>query len=102
MVKFFGLPDPKAFGQKDNQPKVIDDQVSYLALMELVGRVINSGVYSDKPKGLDGKPATLETLTADLPQTWPVSENSSAQVIDNYQGKAYLRLKQGRWLEYKQ
>lgn len=102
MVKFFGLPDPKAFGQKDNQPKVIDDQVSYLALMELVGRVINSGVYSDKPKGLDGKPATLDTLTADLPQTWPVSENSSAQVIDNYQGKAYLRLKQGRWLEYKQ
>ncbi len=101
-VKFFGLPNAEQAGVKAGSPIVIDTPTSYLALTELVGRTINSGIYSDKPSGLDGKPATLATITDELPQTWPVSENSSAKVVDDFQGKAYLRLKQGKWLEYKQ
>lgn len=98
-VKFFGLSDPEAAGIKGQSS--VDVPTSYLALTELIGRTIASGIYSDKPAGLNGQPATLKTLLADLPQTWPVSENSSAKVVDDYQGKAYLRLKQGNWLEYR-
>lgn len=100
-VKFFGVPNAEKAGFVKGEVKDISVPTSYLALTELVGRVIRSGIYTDNPAGLDGQPATLDTLTADLPQTWPVAENSSAKVVDNYQGKAYLRLKEGKWLEYK-
>ena len=95
------MPNAEKAGFVKGEVKDISVPTSYLALTELVGRVIRSGIYTDNPAGLDGQPATLDTLTADLPQTWPVAENSSAKVVDNYQGKAYLRLKEGKWLEYK-
>ena len=105
MVKFFGLD-----GAQPSSPLVVDTPTSYLALSELIGRTVDNGVYADAAKRAEAKDdntqranaSTVATLIKDLPQTWPVSSNSSATVVDDYQGKTYLRLKEGKWLEYKQ
>lgn len=105
MVKFFGLD-----GAHPSSPLVVDTPTSYLALSELIGRTVDNGVYADAAKRAEAKDANTQsanasivaTLIKDLPQTWPVSSNSSATVVDDYQGKTYLRLKEGKWLEYKQ
>ncbi|WP_239507262.1 cellulose biosynthesis protein BcsG [Enterobacter hormaechei] len=38
-------------------------------------------------------------LTRELPQTATVSENQNTIVVD-YQGKSYIKLNEGEWIDY--
>ncbi|HFV8272858.1 TPA: cellulose biosynthesis protein BcsG, partial [Escherichia coli] len=88
-VKFFGMKAPH-----QGAPIVIDQPSSFLAISDLVVRVLDGKIFSDD--NVDWK-----KLTSGLPQTAPVSENSNAVVIQ-YQDKPYVRLNGGDWVPYPQ
>lgn len=88
MVKFFGLSKlPKT-------PVHVTSDTSYLALTELIGRVIETNYFS-KPEGA----VPLADLVNDLPTTHMVSENAQATVLE-YKGKDYLKMSKGTWRLY--
>ena len=47
------------------------------------------------------KPLDLTALTSNLPQTWSVSENSNASVVQ-YKDNFWVKLQQSKWMPYKQ
>lgn len=67
---------------------------SYLALSELLARIMREPIFQDE-KVLD-----WEALTADLPQTRPVSENSGT-VLMSHDGVPYVRLGDRDWIRYR-
>ncbi|QEY60330.1 cellulose biosynthesis protein BcsG [Pseudomonas sp. C27(2019)] len=70
----------------------ISTPTSYLALSELISRVIKRDVF-DQPQ------VEWRTLISDLPETQAISENSGT-VMMNYQGVPYLRLGERDWVKY--
>lgn len=81
-VKFFGMKAPH-----QGAPIVIEQPSSFLAISDLVVRVLDGKIFTED--NVDWK-----KLTSGLPQTAPVSENSNAVVIQ-YQDKPYVRLNGG-------
>ena len=88
-VKFFGMKAPH-----QGAPIVIEQPSSFLAISDLVVRVLDGKIFTED--NVDWK-----KLTSGLPQTAPVSENSNAVVIQ-YQDKPYVRLNGGDWVPYPQ
>jgi len=75
-------------------PVYISQSSSYLALSELVARLLRERAFSTE--GLD-----LETLAAGLPQTAEVSENQAA-IVMRYRDRPYIRLADSGWQPYPQ
>jgi cellulose synthase operon protein YhjU len=88
-VKLIGMQAPHP-----GSPFVIKTPSSYLALSELVSRLVDGKVFT-------APNVDWQTLTQGLPQTIAVSENDNA-VIMPYQGKPYIRLNGGDWVPYPQ
>lgn len=65
---------------------------SYLALSELISRVISRDVF-DQPQ------IDWQSLVSDLPETQAISENSGT-VIMMYEGIPYIRLGNRDWIKY--
>lgn len=65
---------------------------SYLALSELISRVISRDIFAQSQ-------TDWQALTLDLPETQAISENSGT-VMMAYQGATYLRLGQRDWVKY--
>jgi cellulose synthase operon protein YhjU len=87
-IKFFGM---KAARQKE--PLQLDAPSSYLAISELINRLVNGALF--KQESLD-----LHALTDKLPKTKAVSANEGVTVMD-YQGKSYILLKgESSWVPY--
>lgn len=88
-VKFFGMKAPHQGTAIDiNQPS------SYLAISELVARVVDGKIFTEET-------VDWSAFTGNLPQTAAVSENSNT-VVMQYQGKPYVRLNGGAWVPYPQ
>ncbi|MFA3780709.1 cellulose biosynthesis protein BcsG [Yersinia sp. 1652 StPb PI] len=75
-------------------PVIINTPSSYLALSELVSRMVDGKVFT-------APTIDWQALTQGLPQTAVISENDNAIVIQ-YQGKPYIRLNGGDWVPYPQ
>lgn len=88
-IKLFGMQAPHP-----GSPFEIKTPSSYLALSELVSRLVDGKVFS--APNID-----WQTLTQGLPQTIAISENDNA-VIMPFQGKPYIRLNGGDWVPYPQ
>lgn len=66
---------------------------SYLALSEVLARLMREGVFDEESIDWDG-------LTEGLPQTDPVSENSGT-VLMSHSGVPYVRLGERDWIQYR-
>ncbi|CAI1900998.1 cellulose synthase operon protein YhjU [Serratia marcescens] len=88
-IKLVGMKAPHQGG-----PLQIKTPSSYLALSELVSRLVDGKVFSES--SID-----WQTLTQGLPQTPVISENDNA-IVMQYQGKPYIRLNGGDWVPYPQ
>ncbi|MFC0226091.1 cellulose biosynthesis protein BcsG [Serratia aquatilis] len=88
-IKLIGMQAPHQGG-----PLEITTPSSYLALSELISRLVDGKVFS--APSVDWK-----ALTQGLPQTAVISENDNA-VVMQYQGKFYIRLNAGDWVSYPQ
>lgn len=86
MVKYFGTKDVL-------KPVHVADEVSYLALSELISRSLDAKVFADAGNN------AAEAMTENLPQTYAVSENANAAVL-KYGDKHFVRLNKGEWLPY--
>lgn len=75
-------------------PLQIKTPSSYLALSELVSRLVDGKVFSESS-------VDWQALTQGLPQTPVISENDNA-IVMQYQGKPYIRLNGGDWVPYPQ
>lgn len=75
-------------------PLQVKTPSSYLAISELVARLVDGKAFS-------ADRVDWQTLTQGLPQTAPISENDNAVVME-YQGKIYIRLNGGDWVPYPQ
>jgi len=75
-------------------PLVINQPSSFLAVSEIVTRVLDGKIFTQDSVDWD-------KLIGNLPQTAPVSENANAVVIQ-YQNKPYVRLSGGDWVPYPQ
>lgn len=88
-IKLIGMQAPHP-----GSPFEIKTPSSYLALSELVSRLVDGKVFT-------APSVDWQTLTQGLPQTAAVSENDNA-IIMPYQGKPYIRLNGGDWVPYPQ
>ncbi|HGE8307824.1 cellulose biosynthesis protein BcsG [Serratia marcescens] len=88
-IKLVGMKAPHQGG-----PLQIKTPSSYLALSELVSRLVGGKVFSESS-------VDWQTLTQGLPQTPVISENDNA-IVMQYQGKPYIRLNGGDWVPYPQ
>ncbi len=70
----------------------VSTPTSYLALSELISRVISSDMF-DQPQ------IDWQSLISNLPETQSISENSGT-VMMVYQGVPYLRLGSRDWVKY--
>lgn len=87
-IKFFGMNSPN-----QNGTLKIDEQTSYLAISDLIARVVNGSIFNQTP-------LNLQTLTQNLPKTDAISENNGIIVMD-YQNKPYILLKgETNWVPY--
>ena len=75
-------------------PLQVKTPSSYLAISELVARLVDGKAFS-------ADRVDWQTLIQGLPQTAPISENDNAVVME-YQGKIYIRLNGGDWVPYPQ
>ena len=75
-------------------PLQVKTPSSYLAISELVARLVDGKAFS-------ADRVDWQTLTQGLPRTAPISENDNAVVME-YQGKVYIRLNGGDWVPYPQ
>lgn len=89
--KFYGL-------DMGNKQRTVSTPVSYLALSELLARTITSGLYR---AGSIDPGQKLDELLKDLPETWHVSQNANATVVE-FAGKTWIQLQGGKWIEYPQ
>ncbi|MBN5181110.1 cellulose biosynthesis protein BcsG [Serratia marcescens] len=88
-IKLVGMKAPH-----QGSPLQIKTPSSYLALSELVSRLVDGMVFSESS-------VDWQTLTQALPQTPVISENDNA-IVMQYQGKPYIRLNGGDWVPYPQ
>lgn len=88
-IKLVGMKAPH-----QGSPLQIKTPSSYLALSELVSRLVDGKVFSESS-------VDWQTLTQGLPQTPVISENDNA-IVMQYQGKPYIRLNGGDWVPYPQ
>ncbi|MBN3079244.1 cellulose biosynthesis protein BcsG [Pectobacterium jejuense] len=88
-VKLFGLQAPHQGNALE-----ITSPSSYLAISELVARMVDGKVFT-------APSVDWQTLTSALPQTEAISENENA-IVMQYQGKPYIRLNGGDWVPYPQ
>ncbi|OMQ20546.1 cellulose biosynthesis protein BcsG [Serratia oryzae] len=88
-IKLIGMQAPH-----QGSPFEIKTPSSYLALSELVSRLVDGKVFT-------APNVDWQTLTQGLPQTAAVSENDNA-IIMPYQNKPYIRLNGGDWVPYPQ
>lgn len=88
-IKFIGMKAPH-----QGVPIEIDQPSSFLAVSELVTRVLDGKIFTEDN-------VNWQQLTSNLPQTAPVSENANAIVLQ-YQNKPYVRLNGGDWVPYPQ
>ncbi|HAT2907274.1 TPA: cellulose biosynthesis protein BcsG [Serratia marcescens] len=88
-IKLVGMKAPH-----QGSPLQIKTPSSYLALSELVSRLVDGKVFSEPS-------VDWQALTLGLPQTPVISENDNA-VVMLYQGKPYIRLNGGDWVPYPQ
>ncbi|HGE8283200.1 TPA: cellulose biosynthesis protein BcsG [Serratia marcescens] len=88
-IKLIGMKAPHQGG-----PLQIKTPSSYLALSELVSRLVDGKVFSESS-------VDWQALTQGLPQTPVISENDNA-IVMQYQGKPYIRLNGGDWVPYPQ
>ncbi len=88
-IKFFGMKAPH-----QGAPLEIDQPSSFLAISEIVTRVLDGKIFTQDS-------VNWQQLIGNLPQTAPVSENANAVVIQ-YQDKPYVRLNDGDWVPYPQ
>jgi cellulose synthase operon protein YhjU len=87
-VKFIGMKAPF-----QGKPITMDAPSSYLALSDLISRVVDGKVFN-------APTVDWSALIKDLPQTSIVSENEGI-VVMAYQGKYYIRLKgESSWAPY--
>lgn len=86
----------KLIGMKAAKPKStlqIDNPSSYLAIAELVKRLLDGKLFNQSQ-------VDWQALTDKLPQTASVAENEGIKVIE-YQGKFYIQLKDDpSWIPY--
>lgn len=85
----------RLIGTKETRPPEpihISAPSSYLALSELVSRIIRADVF-------EAPFIDWQTLISDLPTTTPVSENEGSVVMD-YNNTPYVRIGDRNWLEY--
>ncbi|WP_336844038.1 cellulose biosynthesis protein BcsG [Serratia nevei] len=88
-IKLIGMKAPH-----QGSPLQIKTPSSYLALSELVSRLVDGKVFSESS-------VDWQALTQGLPQTPVISENDNA-IVMQYQGKPYIRLNGGDWVPYPQ
>ncbi|MEX2953263.1 cellulose biosynthesis protein BcsG [Serratia fonticola] len=88
-IKLVGMQAPH-----QGSPVDIKTPSSYLALSELVSRLVDGKVFT-------APSVDWQVLTQGLPQTAVISENDNA-IVMQYQGKAYIRLNGGDWVPYPQ
>ncbi|MBH2918275.1 cellulose biosynthesis protein BcsG [Serratia marcescens] len=88
-IKLVGMKAPH-----QGSPLQIKTPSSYLALSELVSRLVNGKVFSEPS-------VDWQALTQGLPQTPVISENDNA-IVMLYQGRPYIRLNGGDWVPYPQ
>ncbi|MBH2960309.1 cellulose biosynthesis protein BcsG [Serratia marcescens] len=88
-IKLVGMKAPH-----QGSPLQIKTPSSYLALSELVSRLVDGKVFSESS-------VDWQALTQGLPQTPVISENDNA-IVMQYQGKPYIRLNGGDWVPYPQ
>ncbi|TQI78188.1 cellulose synthase operon protein YhjU [Serratia fonticola] len=88
-IKLIGMQTPH-----QGSPLEIKTPSSYLALSELVSRLVDGKVFT-------APSVDWQALTQGLPQTAVVSENDNA-IVMQYQGKPYIRLNGGDWVPYPQ
>ncbi|CAI1747739.1 cellulose biosynthesis protein BcsG [Serratia nevei] len=88
-IKLVGMKAPH-----QGNPLQIKTPSSYLALSELVSRLVDGKVFSEPS-------VDWQALTQGLPQTPVISENDNA-IVMLYQGKPYIRLNGGDWVPYPQ
>lgn len=87
-IKFFGM---KATHQ--DKPLKIDSPSSYLAISELMSRLVNGELFNQSQ-------IDFQALIQNLPQTLEVSENNGITVME-YQNKPYILLKgESAWVPY--
>ncbi|RXA95950.1 MULTISPECIES: cellulose biosynthesis protein BcsG [Yersinia] len=88
-IKLIGMKAPQPAS-----PEVISAPSSYLAVSELVSRMVDGKIFT-------APTIDWQTLTQGLPETAVVSENDNA-IVMQYQGKPYIRLNGGDWVPYPQ
>lgn len=88
-VKLIGMKAPQPAS-----PLEIKAPSSYLAISELVSRVVDGKIFT-------APSVDWQTLVKGLPETAIVSENDNA-IVMQYQGKSYIRLNGGDWVPYPQ
>ncbi|HEI9850949.1 cellulose biosynthesis protein BcsG [Serratia nevei] len=88
-IKLVGMKAPH-----QGSPLQIKTPSSYLALSELVSRLVDGKVFSEPS-------VDWQALTQGLPQTPVISENDNA-IVMLYQGRPYIRLNGGDWVPYPQ
>lgn len=87
-IKFFGMKAPH-----QDKPLKIDAPSSYLAVSDLISRVVNGEIFTQDR-------VDFLSLTQGLPETTAVSENMGVTVMD-YQHKYYILLKgESSWIPY--
>lgn len=88
-MKLTGVQQPR-----QGEPRHIAAPVSYLAVSELISRLVARDVFA-------GSEIDWPGLLGDLPQTRSVSENE-AVVMMPFQGEPYVRLQGEGWMPYPQ
>ncbi|AHG20394.1 membrane protein [Chania multitudinisentens RB-25] len=88
-IKLIGMQAPHL-----GSPLEIKTPSSYLAISELVSRLVDGKVFN-------APSVDWQALTQGLPQTDVISENDNA-IVMQYQGKPYIRLNGGDWVPYPQ
>lgn len=81
-----------AKGRDASATQHIKGPTSYLALSELMSRLVAEHVFEQEK-------IDWESLTHGLPQTLPVSENEGTVVMPS-DGRTYVRLDKRNWIEY--
>ncbi|BCA96654.1 hypothetical protein TUM19329_30150 [Legionella antarctica] len=89
-IKLIGLKS-----SNQNGALQINTPSSYLAISELIARLLDGKIFNQSP-------LNLQELTNKLPQTAVVSENEGIILID-YLGMPYILLKgDSKWIPYPQ
>lgn len=83
-----------AKSKPQGRPLYVTQSSSYLALSELLARLMREHAFSSTS-------LNLEALLTDLPETAEVSENQSA-VVMRYRDRPYIRLADSGWQPYPQ